>query len=151
MEFKRNHVIIAIFIVSGTLASQATSHALSEASIAQKHEQWMAKHGRVYPNSAEKERRFAIFRKNVEFVEKFNKKGNKTYKLSINKFSDMSNEEFMRHHTGYIMPTSSSASTSFKNNSFRHQSLAEADIPTSMDWREQQAVTGIKDQGRCGK
>ncbi|XP_062016812.1 zingipain-2-like [Rosa rugosa] len=149
MDFKRNHVISAIFIILGTLASQATSRALYESSIAEKHEQWMAKHGRVYHDSAEKERRFAIFRKNVEFVEKFNKEGNKTYKLSINKFSDMTNEEFMRHHTGYKMSTSSNTSTSFKSNYFQYQSLA-TDIPTSMDWREQQAVTGIKDQGRCG-
>ncbi|KAL6197240.1 hypothetical protein ACLB2K_032849 [Fragaria x ananassa] len=150
MNFKRKHVILAIFISFGTLASQATTHALYEASIAQKHEQWMAKHGRVYPDSSEKERRLAIFTKNVEFVEKFNKQGNKTYKLSINKFSDMTNEEFIRHHTGYKVPNNSSTSTSFKNNSFQYQSLADTDIPTSMDWREQAAVTGIKDQGRCG-
>lgn len=61
--------------------------------------------------------------------------------------SDMTNEEFRRHYTGNkITPGLSSTSSNFT-----YQSLAASDIPTRMDWREQQAVTPIKDQGRCGK
>ncbi|XP_062017053.1 zingipain-2-like [Rosa rugosa] len=146
MDFKRNHVISAIFIILGNLASQATSDALYESSIAEKHEHWMAKHGRVYPNAAEKERRFGIFRKNVEYVEKFNNEGNKTYKLNINSFADMTNEEFRRHHTGYRTPPGLSSTSS----NFSYQSLAATDIPTTVDWREQQAVTPIKYQSQCG-
>ncbi|KAL6201803.1 hypothetical protein ACLB2K_025515 [Fragaria x ananassa] len=97
MAFEQNLVMILIFIVLGILASQATSRASYKAnSIADKHEQWMAKHGRIYPDSKEKERRFAIFKKNVEFVEKFNSERNTTCTLSINKFSDMTNDEFLR-------------------------------------------------------
>jgi KDEL-tailed cysteine endopeptidase len=36
-----------------------------------------------------------------------------------------------------------------KSSSFRYESLS--DIPTTMDWRDQEAVTPIKDQGQCGK
>ncbi|XP_062013010.1 senescence-specific cysteine protease SAG12-like [Rosa rugosa] len=143
MDVKRNHVFIAIFIILGTVASQATSRALYASSFAEKHEQWMEKFGRVYPDSAEKERRFAIFMQNVEYVEKFNNEGNKTYKLSINEFSDMTNEEFLRRRTGYKMATSSNST------SFRYQSLASTEVPTSVDWREKGAVTPIKDQGSC--
>ncbi|KAL6205672.1 hypothetical protein ACLB2K_022926 [Fragaria x ananassa] len=58
----------------------------------------------------------------------------------------MTNEEFRRHYTGNkITPGLSSTSSNFT-----YQSLAASDIPTRMDWREQQAVTPIKDQGRCG-
>ncbi|XP_062013011.1 zingipain-1-like [Rosa rugosa] len=150
MAFERvNLVIVTTLVTMGVLASQAASLSLYEASIAEKHEQWMEKYGRVYPNSAEKQRRLAIFMKNVEFVEKSNSEGNKTYKLSINEFSDMTNEEFMRHHTGYKIPTSSS-STSSEHKSFRYQSLAATEVPASMDWREQGAVTRIRNQGQCG-
>lgn len=145
MDVKRNHVFIAIFIILGTVASQATSRALYASSFAEKHEQWMEKFGRVYPDSAEKERRFSIFMQNVEYVEKFNNEGNKTYKLSINEFSDMTNEEFLRRRTGYKMATSSNST------SFRYQSLASTEVPTSVDWREKGAVTPIKDQGSCSK
>lgn len=151
MAFERVKLVVfaTIFVTLGTMASQATSRSLYEASIAEKHEQWMEKYGRIYSDSAEKERRFAIFKKNVEFVEKSNNEGNKAYKLSINKFSDMTNEEFIRYHTGYKIPTSSS-SISSENKSFRYQSLAATEVPTSMDWREKGAVTRIRDQGRCG-
>ncbi|PRQ31275.1 putative fruit bromelain [Rosa chinensis] len=146
MAFQRiNLVFISIFITLGTLASHATSPSLYEASLAEKHEQWMAKHGRVYPNAAEKEMRFGIFRKNVEYVEKFSNEANKTYKLNINRFSDMTNEEFRRHLTGFKMPPGLSSTSS----NFSYQSLAATDIPTSVDWREQQAVTPIKDQNSC--
>ncbi|XP_062017329.1 zingipain-2-like [Rosa rugosa] len=147
MAFQRiNLVFIAIFITLGTLASHATSRSLYEASLAEKHEQWMAKHGRVYPNAAEKEMRFDIFRKNVEYVEKFNNEANKTYKLNINRFADMTNEEFRRYHTGFKMPPGLSSTSS----NFSYQSLAATDIPTSVDWRKQQAVTPIKNQNSCG-
>ncbi|KAL6206684.1 hypothetical protein ACLB2K_023931 [Fragaria x ananassa] len=72
----------------------------------------MAKYGRIYPTSQEKGKRLAIFQTNLEYVENFNKQKNKTYKLGLNQFSDMTNEEFLRHHTGYKrIPTTS---TSFR-------------------------------------
>ncbi|KAK3206957.1 hypothetical protein Dsin_021003 [Dipteronia sinensis] len=54
-----------------TLASQqATSQTLDVDFIAQKHEQWIVQHGRTYLDSAEKERRFQIFKKNYDYIEK---------------------------------------------------------------------------------
>ncbi|CAL9015620.1 unnamed protein product [Prunus brigantina] len=148
MAFEKNLVVIAIFIVLGTLASQATSRTLSEASIAAKHDQWMTKYGRVYADNAEKERRFAIFKKNVQFVEKFNTEGNKTYKLGLNEHSDLSDEEFLRQRTGYKRATEL---TSSANISFRYEDLSPTDVPPSIDWREKGAVVPIKDQGSsCG-
>ncbi|PQQ05588.1 ervatamin-C-like [Prunus yedoensis var. nudiflora] len=147
MAFEKNLVVIAIFIVLGTLASQATSRTLSEASIAAKHDQWMTKYGRVYADNAEKERRFAIFKNNVQFVEKFNTEGNKTYKLGLNEHSDLSDEEFLRKRTGYNRATEL---TSSANISFRYKDLSPTDVPPSIDWREKGAVTPIKNQGSCG-
>ncbi|KAL6289572.1 hypothetical protein ACE6H2_007082 [Prunus campanulata] len=147
MAFEKNLVVVAIFIVLGTLASQATSRTLSEASIAAKHDQWMTKYGRVYADNAEKERRFAIFKNNVQFVEKFNAEGSKTYKLGLNEHSDLSDEEFFRQRTGYKRATEF---TSSANISFRYKDLSPTDVPPSIDWREKGAVTPIKNQGSCG-
>ncbi|XP_008225219.1 PREDICTED: ervatamin-C-like [Prunus mume] len=147
MAFEKNLVVVAIFIVLGTLASQATSRTLSEASFAAKHDQWMTKYGRVYADNAEKERRLSIFKKNVQFVEKFNTEGNKTYMLGLNEHSDLSDEEFLRQRTGYKRATEL---TSSANISFRYEDLSPTDVPPSIDWREKGAVAPIKDQGSCG-
>ncbi|XP_050370643.1 senescence-specific cysteine protease SAG12-like [Argentina anserina] len=155
-HYEQNLVMIVIFIVLGILASQATSLASYKtiSQLADKHEQWMAKHGRKYPDSKEKERRFAIFKKNVEFVEKFNNEGNTTYTLSVNKFSDMTNEEFLRHHAGFKMRAGTSSTTSSEDvlsSDKSGRNTSSHPIPARIDWREHGAVTPIKDQGpKCG-
>nr|POE88687.1 senescence-specific cysteine protease sag39 [Quercus suber] len=118
---------------------------LLEDSLAERHEQWMVQYGRSYKDSAEKEKRFKIFKDNVEYIDKFNNEGNRTFKLSANVFADLTNEEFVASHTGYKISTQPS---SLKAKSLKYENLTE--IPMTMDWREKGAVTSIKDQGRCG-
>ncbi|KAL9270319.1 Senescence-specific cysteine protease SAG39-like protein [Drosera capensis] len=82
---------------------------------------------------AEKERRFEIFKKNVEYIEAMNKL-NPSFTLGLNAFTDLTNEE---------RPASSLKSTYFK-----YENLT--DVPASVDWVANGAVTPIKDQGQCG-
>lgn len=135
-------ILVSLFVlVIG--ASQATSRSLhGEASIVEKHEKWMAAYGRVYKDDAEKKKRYQIFRKNAEYIESFNKAGTKTYRLSVNHFADLTNEEF-RTRNKY------KSFSSPKSASFRYENAT--DVPSSLDWRKQGAVTPIKDQGECGK
>ena len=152
MALGKNLLMILICIILGNLASQATSRGVYKASIAQKFDQWMAEYGRVYQDSTEKERRFAIFKKNVEFVEKFNSDGKKSYTLSVNQFSDLSDEEFLKHHTGYKTLINLSSTTSSEDDeSLMYRRLQSRKIPASMDWREHGAVTPIKNQYSCSK
>ncbi|KAI9199184.1 hypothetical protein LWI28_028945 [Acer negundo] len=96
--------IITMFIILVTWASQAMSRAmLQEASIVELHEKWMAQFGRTYVDGAEKDKRFKIFKENYEYVERFNNAGNNTYKLGINGFSYITDEEFQASHTGSKM------------------------------------------------
>ncbi|KAA8515140.1 hypothetical protein F0562_018319 [Nyssa sinensis] len=134
----------ALFIL-GMWASQATSRSLHQLSMSERHQQWMALYGRVYKDDAEKEMRFQIFNDNVEFIESFNSAGTRPYKLSINAFADLTNEEFRATRNGYKM---SSNPKSAKLTSFRYQNVTA--VPSSMDWRKKGAVTAIKDQGQCG-
>ncbi|KAK0578869.1 hypothetical protein LWI29_017543 [Acer saccharum] len=141
--------VIPLLMILVTLASdQAVSRLLDVASISQKHEEWMSRHGRNYLDSAEKDMRFQIFKKNYKYVEKFNNAGNNTYKLSINAFSDLTTEEFLASHTGFKMspnPRVSKTTTPYSN-----QNLTDDEVPESFDWRDQGAVTDIKYQGSCG-
>ncbi|KAF5944517.1 hypothetical protein HYC85_018594 [Camellia sinensis] len=76
-------------------ATQVVSRTLPEVSMAERHEQWMVHNGRVYEDDVEKEMRLKIFKDNVEFMESFDSvAGAKPYKLSVNQFADLTNEEF---------------------------------------------------------
>ncbi|KAL9255107.1 hypothetical protein AKJ16_DCAP00434 [Drosera capensis] len=72
----------------------------SQPSMAERHEQWMAKYGRVYKDVAEKEMRFNMFKKTVEYIEAMNKL-NRGYTVGLNPFSDMYTEEVIATHCGY--------------------------------------------------
>ena len=130
-----------MFFILETLISQAMCRTLLEDSLAERHEQWMVQYGRSYKDSAEKEKRFKIFKDNVEYIDKFNNEGNRTFKLSANVFADLTNEEFVASHAGYKISTQQS---SLKAKSFKYENLTE--IPMTMDWRKKGAVTSIKDK-----
>lgn len=63
-------VAFGALLVLGMFASLATSRDLYEASIVQKHQQWMGRFGQVYKDDAEKAKRF---KDNVEYIEFVNK------------------------------------------------------------------------------
>ncbi|XP_055828476.1 senescence-specific cysteine protease SAG39-like [Solanum dulcamara] len=136
-------LILATLLVLGMWACLATSRTLSDASIVEKHERWMAKHGRVYKDDIEKAERLKTFKQNLEYIESVNKAGTRTYKLGINEFADMTNEEFQATHNGYRMSSHQNLSAT----SFRYKDVA---VPDKMNWIEKGVVTGIKQQGRCG-
>ncbi|KAL6129100.1 hypothetical protein ACLB2K_072453 [Fragaria x ananassa] len=83
-----------VLIMLGAWSSEATSRSLQDALAYGRYEQWIAHYGRVYNDINEKEDRFKIFKENEAYVESSNKDGNKLYKLSLNQFADLTNEEF---------------------------------------------------------
>ncbi|EOY28037.1 hypothetical protein QUC31_012812 [Theobroma cacao] len=140
----KNKFLVFILIVSGALAS-AMSRTLSETVVAEKYKQWMAQYGRTYEMKEEENMRFEVFKNNLEYIENFNNMGNQPYKLSINEFADLTNEEFLAYYAGYkIIPSTVSS----KTKRFKYQNLTN--VPASIDWRNKGAVTQIKDQGHCG-
>ncbi|KAK7302927.1 hypothetical protein RJT34_13824 [Clitoria ternatea] len=133
-------LLIAIYVILWTRADPVMCQTY-ESSVAAKHEQWMSQYGRSYADEAEKEKRFKIFMENFEYIEKFNNAENKSYKLGLNQFSDLTEQEFMASYTGLKIPTTPSTVITTLNLS---------NVPTSLDWREQGAVTAVKDQSPCG-
>ena len=106
----------------------------------------MAKYAKVYRDAAEKEKRFLIFKDNVEFIESCNAGGSKPYKLSINHLADLTNEEFKASRNGYKR---SNGLRITAQTPFKYENVT--DVPSAVDWRQKGAVTPIKDQGQCGK
>ncbi|KAK9086698.1 hypothetical protein Syun_029092 [Stephania yunnanensis] len=134
-----------ILLVVSTTSQVGASRDLQDVAMAERHEKWMARHGRVYKDADEKERRFHIFKANVKFVEASNNVKGRSYKLSANQFADLTNEEFVATHTGYKRGSSELWRSTTP---FRYENVT--DLPSSMDWRQKGAVTPIKNQGNCG-
>ncbi|RZB75552.1 Senescence-specific cysteine protease SAG39 [Glycine soja] len=108
------------------LASQVTCRTLQDASMYERHEEWMSCYGKVYKDPREREKRFRIFKENMNYIETSKNAAIKPYKLVINQFADLNNEEF-------IAP----------KNIFKGMILCR---PLFLKG----AVTPVKDQGHCG-
>ncbi|KAL9233999.1 hypothetical protein vseg_008924 [Gypsophila vaccaria] len=156
MAFLRQKSCLIILFVALVLgvSQLATSRVLNDqtSSMAEKHQQWMTLHGRVYKDDVEKSKRLEIFSENVKRIEALNSL-NRGFTLGVNAFADLTNEEFRASRTGYnykglltnkqIMSKSKTKSKSFKYENFTANS-------STMDWRLKGVVTSIKDQGDCG-
>ncbi|KAG5119214.1 hypothetical protein JHK82_033634 [Glycine max] len=77
-----------------TCGRQCRSKSRLEACTSERHEKWMAQYGKVYEDAAEMEKRFQIFKNNVQFIESFNVAGDKPFNIRINQFPDLHDEEF---------------------------------------------------------
>ncbi|KAL1562491.1 senescence-specific cysteine protease SAG39-like [Salvia divinorum] len=111
-----------------------------------KYEKWMVQHKFYYENAEVKEKRFKIFRDNLQHIERFNLDGNHTYKLGINKFADLTNEEFLTKYARNFMPSFEVSSS--HQSPFAYKNVE--DVPSSLDWRDHNVVTPVQNQGACG-
>lgn len=143
MNFKNIIVITtAILLAFSTYksvnnATQAES--LASPTIVEIFQKWSQVHGRNYATSEEQNFRINVFLKNYLEVTRVNAL-NLKYKLGLNKFSDMTEEEIETKYMGFIA-------------SDRPKDFAQIevnDVPASIDWRTQGKVGPVKDQGHCG-
>lgn len=142
-----HNVSFALLLCLGLWAFQASSRTLQDnASMHERHEQWMAHYGKVYKDPMEKEKRFRIFNDNVNYIEASNGAGNKLYKLDINQFADLTNEEFIASRNKFKGHMCSSI---IRTTTFKYENVTA--VPSTVDWRQKGAVTPVKDQGTCGK
>jgi hypothetical protein len=113
-------------------------------------EDWLRKHGKDYGGVvAERQRRFLIFQDNLRYVDAHNrKKKNASYWLGLNKFADLSNQEFRAMYTGTKIDRNRRLKKKMERTHFRY---GDIEAPDSIDWREKGAVAAVKDQGSCGE
>jgi cathepsin L len=93
-------------------------------------------------------KRFSIWRSNLDYVKKHNSEadaGHHTFWLKMNKFGDLTSQEFGRLYNGY---NESLRTTPKSRNVFIYNPSLQ--VPDSVDWRTQGYVTPVKDQGQCG-
>ncbi|MBA0772047.1 hypothetical protein Gotri_007486 [Gossypium trilobum] len=111
---------------------------------------WVIQHGKAYNGIGEEEKRFEIFKDNLRFIDEHNSNNNTTYKLGLNKFADLTNQEYRAKFLGTRTDPRRRLMKS-KIPSSRYAHRAGDNLPDSVDWRDHGAVSPVKDQGSCGE
>ncbi|XP_027161524.1 cysteine proteinase RD21A-like [Coffea eugenioides] len=111
------------------------------------YESWLVKHGKNYNALGEKEKRFEIFKDNLRFIKEHNAQ-DRPYKLGLNRFADLTNDEYRSMFVGGRMDRSTRLMNRRSND--RYALRAGDSLPESVDWRAKGAVAPVKDQGQCG-
>ncbi|KAK9286254.1 hypothetical protein L1049_014641 [Liquidambar formosana] len=106
------------------------------------YEAWLVKNGKAYNALGEKERRFEIFKDNLRFVEEHNAAGDRTYRVGLNRFADLTNEEYRSMYLGSKMDRSRRLS---RPKSERYAFKAGEVLPDSVDWK----AKGGRRSGSC--
>lgn len=117
-------------------------------------EEWQTfklKYGKRYSTSVEEQFRFEAFMENKDKIAAHNArygKGEVTFKQGLNKFSDMPHQEFVR-----MMNIRGAVNQSFNEKKIKpkriHHRAKNVTLPSEVDWREEGAVTPVKDEGSC--
>jgi C1A family cysteine protease len=100
---------------------------------------FLAKYGKSYGTKEEFQFRFEQYMKNMAQIRVANSQNDNTFVLSANKFTDYTPEEYRRllgYQPNYV--------------SGEVRELDTVNIPASVNWVDQGAVTPVKDQGQCG-
>lgn len=102
---------------------------------------WARGHGKSYEAIEERRMRQGIWERNMAKINKHNN-GNNTFTLAMNQFGDLTTQEFVKMYNTY-QPSQKIQSEHVYQPKYTR-------IPTTKDWRQEGAVTGVKDQGQCG-
>lgn len=136
--------VVAVIAVVAVASSSTTSQVgLSQHLEAEMHfKKWITEHKKTYITEAEYFKRLQIFKDNMAFIQIHNNQGHE-YSLAMNEFGDLTNQEFRKHML-----------SSEHVPEVRDRHVQEFDsslqIPSAVDWRRNNSVTPVKNQGSCG-
>jgi KDEL-tailed cysteine endopeptidase len=86
--------------------------------------------------------RFNIFQHNVDMITMHNADESSTFTMSINKFTDLTAEEFKETYVGKMNAESDYGCVPIENNDITNVE--------TFDWRDYNVVNPVRNQGQCG-
>jgi len=137
LYLKKLLILFGLFII--------TSCSLQEKSYLSRFNEWKTEFSKNYHSIEEEDYRYNVFKKNLDFVLSHDSKA-KGFTVAMNRFGDISNEEFKAMKANNLRFTSKTTRTV---GSYTNHGLDILDIPSSLDWRTIGAVTPVKDDGEC--
>jgi len=128
MDFKTLSLLTAVLLAATTI-NMNNSNEFAE---------FKGKFAKVYADEVEEITRLAIFNENVAKINAHNADETQTYKMAVNQFTDMTQEEFESKvlMTPYTVDVEGVDMTTVEVN--------------DVNWVTAGAVQEVKDQGRCG-
>jgi C1A family cysteine protease len=102
-------------------------------------ENYKKEYGKNYSPS-EENHKFKAFVDNLKLIEEHNQKG-ESWQMGVNQFTDLTPEEWAARFTPMKQR---------KSEVISHYTEKIVNLPDSWDWRDHNAVTGVKNQGNCG-
>jgi len=111
------------------------------ADIESEFQKWAADHQKVY-SPEEYQTRLAIFTSNLDLIQQLNENADAGATYSLNKFADLSPQEFKAFYLGYV-PSSSPRE-------IEELELSTQAVPDTFDWISKDKVTPVKNQEQCG-
>ena len=91
--------------------------------------------------------RFNNFKENYDFIANHSIIKSHSYRLDVNEYADLSWNEFRQIKLG-LHKIKSTTSSCTPGTEFAHMSVAN--LPATVDWRQHNAVTPVKNQQQCG-
>lgn len=144
------NLVGAVFLRSGgevllDVSDKVVSMNVTSSELWEMFEDFRLEHDKRYESLEEMLWRFDVFEENVNKMYLHNADVNRTFTMGVNKFTDLTSDEFRELYVTGIRADSSRYGCVAANEVLNMSNKLEY-----VDWREKGAVTSVKDQGQCG-
>jgi len=101
---------------------------------------WALQFNKAYQSEEEAAYRFTVYQDNAKFVAEHDAEA-RGFQVALNEFADLTNAEFRAIYNGMNLT---------KTPADVFELSVNTNIPATVDWRKEGAVTPVKNQGQCG-